>query len=60
MLFNTGKKYDFQPEMTFNNDKNCLDAVEELKLLGVKVTCDLKWHSNTQYICAKGTQDFGC
>ena len=54
MLFNTGKKYDFQPEINFDDDNNCLDVVEELKLLGVKVTSDLKWHTNTQYICAKG------
>ena len=25
-----------------------------MKLLGIKITSDLKWHTNTQYICARG------
>ena len=28
--------------------------VESTKLLGVKITSDLKWYENTQYICSKG------
>ena len=53
MLFNSAKKYDFQPQI-LAEDGNFLDTVEEFKLLGVKVTSDLRWHANTQYICAKG------
>ena len=44
MLFNTAKTRDFSPEMIIDN--NTLDVVEEMKLLGVKITSDLKWHSN--------------
>ena len=51
MLFNTSKTRDFSPELKLDNDT--LDVVEEMKLLGVKITSDLKWHSNTAYITQK-------
>jgi hypothetical protein len=51
MLFNTSQKYDFTPALAINNDK--LEVVEELKLLGVKITNDLKWEQNTKYITTK-------
>ena len=53
MLFNTSRKRDFQPEIS-DKDGNILDVEEEFKLLGIKVTSDLKWHANTQHICARG------
>jgi hypothetical protein len=53
MLFNTSKNYDFIPEVT-DMDGNALELVEEFKLLEGMVTSDLKWNSNTQYICARG------
>ena len=53
MLFNTGKKYDFQPEVV-GEDGNLLDVEEEFKLLGVKVQSNGKWYANTQFITAKG------
>ena len=53
MIFNTSKKRDLQPEIS-GEAGYCLDVEEEIKLLGVKITSDLKWHANTQLICAKG------
>ena len=52
MLFNTAKKRDFTPRLTIESET--IDLAEELKLLGVKITSDLKWHSNTSYITKKG------
>ena len=51
MLFNTGKVNDFTP--TTKIDGELLEVVEEMKLLGVKITSDLKWNSNTKYIVNK-------
>ena len=52
MLFNTSKKRDFTPKLKINNEE--IDVVDELKLLGVMITNDLKWNSNTSYITKKG------
>ena len=52
MLFNTSKKNDFQPEIVGENGE-ILDIEDEFKLLGVKITSNLRWDANTQYICAK-------
>ena len=52
MLFNSGKKYDFQPEIS-GADGNVLDVEEEFKLLGVKIQSNMKWYANTQYITAR-------
>ena len=51
MLFNTAKKHDFTPALNMNNQT--LEVVDEMKLLGVKITTDLKWNSNTKYITSK-------
>ena len=53
MVFNPNKKYDFHPTVTTDTGTT-LDIEEEFKLLGIKITSDMKWHANTQYICAKG------
>ena len=53
MLFNTRKKYDFQPEI-ISETGDSLEVVEEFKLLGLKITSNLKWHANTKFICTKG------
>ena len=34
MLFNTSRKYDFMPQITFDGE-NYLEVVEEIKLLGI-------------------------
>ena len=51
MLFNTARKHDFTP--TFMIDDVLLEVVEEFKLLGIKITSDLKWNNNTKYITTK-------
>ena len=49
MLFNRSKNTDFMPELRIG-DGELLEVVEEFKLLGVIITSDLKWHSNTIYM----------
>ena len=51
MLFNTANKSDFSPVL--NMDGVVLEVVEEMKLLGVIITNDLKWHQNTLNITNK-------
>ena len=51
MLFNSAKSRDFSPEMMIENET--LEVVEEMKLLGVRISSDMKWHSNTEYITKK-------
>ena len=51
MLPNTSNKNDFSPELKI--DAVLLEMVKELKLLGVIVTSDLKWHRNTENITKK-------
>ena len=35
-------------------DDQSLDVVDEVKLLGLVITSDLKWTKNTENICNKG------
>ena len=51
MLFNTAKNWDFLPEIQV--DGSNLEVVEEYKLLGVMITSDLKWDTNTEHITKK-------
>ena len=51
MLFNEAKKTDFSPKMKLGNET--LDLVEEMKLLGVHMTSDLKWNLNTHEMTKK-------
>ena len=51
MLFNPGKKHDFQPKIEMEGLK--LDVVDQMKLLGVVITSDLKWDENTDFITSK-------
>ena len=48
MLFNDDKKHDFTPTFTINNELP--EVTDEIKLLGFKVTNNLKWNLNTKYI----------
>ena len=48
MLFNSAKTRDFVPTLKLDNED--IEVVEELKLLGVLITADLKWTANTTYI----------
>ena len=54
MLFNNSKQNDFLPELKLNG-KN-LEVVEQMKLLGVIITSDLKWHENTNNIVKKASK----
>jgi hypothetical protein len=54
MLFNTARKRDFTPSVSPGNSGLNFQVVEELKLLGIIITTDMKWHSNTAYLCQKG------
>jgi hypothetical protein len=51
MLFNSAKTKDFTPKLKIDND--IIELVEEMKLLGVKITSDMKWNKNTEYITQK-------
>ena len=56
MLFNTGRTNDFSPEIKI--EQAVLEVVEEMKLLGVIITSDLKWHKNTENIPKKAYSRF--
>ena len=49
MIFNQARIRDFMPEVRVEG--NTLDVVDEVKLLGVVITRDLKWTKNTESIC---------
>ena len=49
MIFNRSKLYDFAPEFHFGSG-SFLECLEECKLLGVTITSNLKWDSNTHAI----------
>ena len=51
MLFNSCRSKDFNPEM--NVEGKTIQVVEETKLLGLLITNDLKWTSNTNYLVKK-------
>ena len=53
MKFNAAESHDFLPELRIEGFQNNLEVINETKLLGVMVTNDLKWSSNTNYICKK-------
>ena len=53
MKFNVAKNHDFPPELTIDGFTNNVEVVTETKLLGIILTNDLKWSSNTEYICKK-------
>ena len=52
MLFNNARKFDFKPDLYLENGTS-LEIEEETTLLGVKIQSNLKWDSNTEYICTR-------
>ena len=48
MIFNFTDNYKFTARLALNDEN--LDVVKQAKLLGVIITDDLKWDSNTEYI----------
>ena len=51
MIFSRARKFDFQPEVSIDNE--LLNVVECTKLLGVMVSSDLKWNENVSYIVGR-------
>lgn len=52
MLFNTAHARDFTPVIKIDNEQ--VEVVEEAKLLGVKITSNLKWNANTDHMVKMG------
>ena len=60
ILFNNSRKYDFPPQLSFDdNDDDVLEVVEKLRLLGVVVTSNLNWQAHVDYMCKKLSPDYG-
>ena len=55
ILFNKSRKWDFPPEMGFS-DNLLLECKNQIKLVGVIISDDLRWGPNTDYICTKATR----
>ena len=53
MKFNFSSNLDFPPELNINGFQDLVKVTTATKLLGVMVTDNLKWESNTQYISVK-------
>ena len=51
MLFNQCRTVDFMPNLSLENQE--IEVVEQMKLLGVIITSDLKWSANTEFIVKK-------
>ena len=52
MKFTRSRKLDFPLEVSFSDNMK-LEFLTEVKLLGVMITSNLSWQSNTDYICEK-------
>ena len=58
MLFNTSRKYDFPPELTLPGSTNYLNVIENTKLLGIRLTTNLRWSDHTSYLCKRAASKF--
>ena len=54
MIFNFNRDKQFTSEINLKNEP--LEIVDEVKLLGVIITSDLKWHRNTDYLTKKANK----
>ena len=54
IVFNPCTSIDFQPEFTLGGHD--LEVLEEIRLLGIIVRSDLKWHSNTENLVQKSNK----
>ena len=54
IVFNPCTSIDFLPE--FNLGGHEIEVVEEIRLLGIIIRSDLKWHSNTDNLVDKGNK----
>ena len=57
MKFNFSRKHDFPLEIVMGGEM--LQEVDEMKLLGVIISSDLKWQANTEYIVQKAMSRVG-
>ena len=55
ILFTRSRTLDFPPEVCFT-DGTIIEAVSEIKLLGVYITEDLRWNKNTEFLVNKARQ----
>ena len=54
IIFNFNKEKQFTTEVELKNEP--LEIVNEVKLLGVVISDDLKWHRNTNYLTKKANK----
>ena len=54
IIFNPCTSIDFQPELALDNHE--IEVVEEMRLLGVMITSDMKWASNTHHMVTRGNK----
>jgi hypothetical protein len=54
MVFNPCTSIDFSPEITI--DKNDIEVVDEIRLLGLIIQSDMKWGSNTENMVNKANK----
>ena len=52
MIFNPCTSVDFMPD--FKIDGQDIELVEEMRLLGLIITTDMKWKANTEFIVKRG------
>ena len=52
MLFNKATSVDVHPKIEIS-EGHFIELVEEMKLLGIMISSDLKWKSNTNYMVAR-------
>ena len=52
MIFNPCTSVDFMPD--FKIDGQDIELVEEIRLLGLIITTDMKWKANTEFIVKRG------
>ena len=52
ILFNQAHKFDFLPKVKLVENRY-LEVVEEVKLLGVTVSSNLKWHAHVADVCKR-------
>ena len=55
MIFNQATSIDVHPIVKLDQNK-IIEVVDEMKLLGVMIRSDMKWHSNTKNLIAKSYQ----
>ena len=52
-LFNSSRNYDFMPEITMS-DNQLLEVTDKMKLLGITVSSNMKWHDHVADLCKRG------